>query len=164
MDAKEQILSLLASGVSNSQIAKATGTSESYVSQVKTDNPQTLPISSIDSKYNSMEERLADKLDEFLPLINKPQEILAALVRINSLKRRSQDGISSINSSHVTNNVVQITLPAYMATRFQTNANNEVIAVNDRSLVTMGNKEVIANLANYESTSKRLSRNITEEI
>jgi hypothetical protein len=147
MSPKEQIISLLTANVSTSQIAKATGTSESYVSQIKATAQIVQTTSARDNAYDNLEDILTAKLQDTIGFINKPQEVLAMLVKVNGLKRRSLE--SGDNAATVNNTVIQITLPPYMANRYRTNSNNEIVEVNDRSLVTMGNKEVIANLKHY---------------
>lgn len=153
MDKKEQILSLCATNATNTQIAQAVGVNESYVSQLRVLAPKApdLKAATRDGIYDSIEDKLAANLNEKIAYVQKPHEIMSLLRQVNNLKRRSESVTNNPNGLNITNNVVFVTLPTTLANRFSVNSSNEVIEVNGRSLVTMGNKEVLSKLPDYDT-------------
>ena len=83
MASKEQIIALAESGIAHSLIAKRTGVSESYISQVlsedsiraKTIQAQLAVLderTARDAKYDAIEDALLEKTSEIVPNLYKP--------------------------------------------------------------------------------------------
>lgn len=160
MDAQTQIINLLKAKVPSTQIAKAVGVDESYVAQIKATisteiSEQTIAL---DKKYDNMEDKLADKLQEVINsgLLLKPNELLNAITKINGLKRRSLERAENLNGPSISNNVVIVTLPEKIVSSYRVNPQNEVIEVGNRSLITMSNNSVMAELKKRTATMQEL--------
>jgi hypothetical protein len=87
-----------------------------------------------DAEYDHLEDALIEKLKKAMPLMVKPRDILDAMTRINSAKRRGQ---SAPDTSSNTQNVVNLILPNVIAQKFVTNGQNQVTRAGDQSLLTM---------------------------
>lgn len=165
----ERALDLLGQGLSTSIVASALGVTDSAISQLLS-NPdfaakvQELRVaalrksSELDNTYNDIEDKLLDKLERVMPIINKPRDILSAIKVINGAKRR---GVQSTGNEMAQAKIVQITLPQVINTSYVTNVNNQITEVQDengqsKTLVTMqsGSLDKFAN--NF--SPKRLSK------
>jgi hypothetical protein len=138
-------LQLLGSGIAAEATANALGVTPSRISQLLSeqqfsDQVATLRYENLqkhntrDSAYDSMEDRLLDKLEAAIPLMFKPQEILRGISIINGAKRRGQSAPDqTINQQ----NIVNLVLPEIIAQRFTVNIDNQVTRAGDQELHTM---------------------------
>lgn len=141
-------LKLLGQGIAPVMVASTLGVTESLVSQFMADSRFAHEVTklklgslqkqtAIDNKYLEIEDRLADKLLKAIPLMNKPMEIVRGLQVINATKRRGVADAGTVN--HQTQ-IVQLVLPGAFAAKFVTNAQNQIVEVQDgegqRSLIT----------------------------
>jgi len=134
---EERALELLGQGLSTGVVASALGVTDSAISQLLADenfasDVQKLRFDSLqkstqlDSTYTDIEEKLLETLEESLPLINKPRDILSAINVINGAKRR---GLDSPDSGALEAKVVQLTVPAVLQQKFVVNIANQVTEV-----------------------------------
>lgn len=146
---QERALSLLGSGYPAPIVASSVGVSESYISQLMSldwfsAQVQELKFlnlkkhTELDDAYDDLEEKLLKKLDKLVPLLIKPMDISRVLQTVNGAKRR---GAGSSEVGHITQNIVQLSLPPALLQRFIKNANNQIVEVQDgtgqqNSLVT----------------------------
>ena len=140
-----RILEMLGNGLAPSVVSSALGISESYISQLLAEESFSYQVTARryanlqantdrDRKYDKIEDALLNKMEELLPLMYKPSEVLRAVATINAAKRRGAD---TPTNTVVHNTVVQLTLPAAIMSRFVTNVNNQVVEAGEQELVTI---------------------------
>lgn len=143
---EDDILRLLSDGHSQEVVASTLGVSPSAISQhlakegfrdelaarksIKLDR-----YSKLDDSYDQVEISLLEKLKQTLPYLSKPGEISAVLAKINSAKRRLGDS-SKVQNTPVTQ-IINITLPTSVVHKFSRTRDGHVVAVDDKSLVTI---------------------------
>ncbi len=138
-------MQLLGSGLGPSAVALAVGVTESRISQLMSQEDFRESVSKLrfeslnkhnemDVKYDVMEDKLLKKLEEQLPLMQKPMEILRTLQVINAAKRRGQSAPEQLTQQ---NQVVSILMPTSITQKFTTNINNQVILAGDQTLETI---------------------------
>lgn len=142
-------LSLLGSGVSSEVVAAALGVSPSRISQLLSDETFATQVYALrfenlqkhtltDGKYDSIEDKLLEKLETNLPLMMRPMEILKALAVINGAKRRGAS-IPHSSGDLVGGSVVNLTMPVQVLQKYavQVNIMNQVVKTGDTDLVTI---------------------------
>lgn len=161
---QERALALLGSGYPPAIVANSVGVTESYISQLLSldwfsQQVQELKFlnlkkhTELDDAYDDLEEKLLKKLDKLVPLLIKPMDISRVLQTVNGAKRR---GAGSSDVGHITQNIVQLSLPPALLQKFIKNSNNQIVEVQDgtdqpKSLVTTSSGSL-----------ERLSREIRE--
>lgn len=149
-----RILELLGSGLGAEVVATACGVSPSYVSQLLSEQAFSEQVTARrfanlqaatkrDASYDEIEDALIAKMQDLLPMMYKPMEVLRAITVINSAKRR---GAGAPEHTHVNNTVVNLTIPTQILQKFVTNANNQVVEVGDQTLVTMPSAQLLNQL------------------
>lgn len=144
---EKKVLAMLGSGVSATIVASAVGVGDSYISQLvsvpqfayevaKLRMQNTQQYIDTDSKYDSIESKLLKKLEDCLPLMMRPLEILRAIQVINGAKRKTGLGSDTGNNTVAVQQVVQLTLPNVIVQKFTTNINNQVVTAGAQNLVT----------------------------
>ncbi len=165
----ERIKELLGVGLPNNVVASAVGVTDSYISQLLADPEFAAEVTQLklinltetaarDKKYNSLEDKLLEKLENVLPYLVKPMEVLAAIKTINSAVRRAAP---SELAGQANVQVVQLQLPdnSAFAARFVINKESQVVEIAGRSLATMPAKGVVAKL---QEAKKNAATNTTE--
>lgn len=139
---RDYIVSALKSGFDDSQIAAALGVTQSAVAQlIDAHNLRDLAarnsrFTSIDEKLNNIEESALTGLEKQVKYMTDPMKLLKVVTGINSAKRRSlAEGGTITNNNNV--QLVQVQLPAHLKVDIKLNAQNQVVAVDDRELTTM---------------------------
>jgi transcriptional regulator with XRE-family HTH domain len=158
----QQIKELLGLGLTNEQVATAAGVSASYISQLMADarfaaevisaRTQNLQASTLrDRRYDALEDKLVQKLDDQLDLMYKPREILSALAIINKAQRRGAPAQQALTSAST---VVQLNIPAILQQQnininqqVVLSSNKEVIEIDGQTMVTMPSHELLKQLA-----------------
>lgn len=156
-------LELLGSGISPVVVATTLGITESLVSQWLSQKEFAEQVvarrfsamqkhSTRDAKWDDLEDKLLAKLEDVIPWMTKPFEIIRALQMVNSAKRR---GPSAPENTHIANTVVNLQIPISIVQRFTKNADNQVIEVEGsavqetpkpsrQSLVTIDSNSLLA--------------------
>lgn len=158
--AEERALSLLGAGISPVHVASTIGVSESFISQLLSREDFASAVAHLktealqkhnsrDLKYDSLEDSLLGKLEQALPMMYKPHDILRAISTINGAKRR---GTSTIDSVVAQQTIVQIVLPTKVVSQFTVNAQNQVVQAGTQSLQTIQSGEL---LRQHESLTLR---------
>lgn len=142
-----RILELLGNGLSPEVTASAVGVSPSYISQLLSQQEFAEQVTarrfvslqeatSRDKKYDALEDALIEKMQDLLPLMYKPHDVLRAISVINAAKRR---GSSAPDNMVINNTVVSLSLPTTILNNFRitTDTNNQVIEAGEQALVTM---------------------------
>lgn len=155
MASKEQIIALAESGIAPALIAKRAGVSESYISQVLSEDSiraRTIKAqlavlderTARDAKYDAIEDELLEKTKKLVPALYKPQDIIKVLLMINRAERRgatSQQLAELANSRQ--DSVVPLELPERVRTKIIKSHTREVISVNGRGLITKDSRTLL---------------------
>jgi hypothetical protein len=144
---QERAQQLLGQGIQASIVAQTLGVTESYISQLLSQQPFLEGVTKMryealqkhnarDAEYDSLEDELLIKLKATLPLMFDPMKILRAIQVINAAKRRGSTEQGSV-SQH--NMVVNLTMPTAIIERFSVmkDANNQIIEAGSQKLVTI---------------------------
>lgn len=184
MSSKDKILALASAGVSNELIARQTGVSASYVSQVLAEDSIRTKVleaqlnllderTQRDAKYDAIEDLLLDKAKTVVSSLYKPQDVLRALQAINKAERR---GATSQQLAELANkkesSIVALELPDRIKTRIVKSSKQEIMAVNGRALVTKDSRlvyqEITANepisVGSPAETAKEIETPLSESI
>jgi hypothetical protein len=163
---EEKILNLLGSGIAPVQVSSACGVTESYISQLMGDEDFRAKVIELryenlskhnerDNNYDRIEDKLLQKLEQQLPMMFKPMEVLKALQVINAAKRRGQSAPESIVNQQ---NIINIVMPTQIINKFRVNSNNQVISAGSQDLVTMQSGALLKQLKGLENESSEQLR------
>lgn len=179
---KDKIKELLGLNLPNNVVASAVGVSEGYISQLLSEDifrmevaelriKNTLEHANRDKKYDSLEDKMLQRLEEKLDAgtsFLKPQEILVAIKVLNGAKRRAAP--AELNSQAATPGMVlnlQLPESSAFAAKFIVNGENQVIEIAGKSVATMSAKGVLKQLEdmhrNTISNEAMLPKNKDEE-
>lgn len=153
-----RILEMLGNGLQPEIVATASGVSPAYVSQLLSEESFSRQVTekrflnlqaatTRDRSYDSLEDKLLEKMEDLLPLMYKPMEVLRAISIINTAKRRG----SGVPESQVINNtIVQLQLPDIILNHFVKNETNQVIATGNQQLITIGAEKLTEKLSAHK--------------
>lgn len=156
---QDKIISLISRGLSQIEVAKATGFSAGYISQVVNDpinlelikeaQAKTLSAKvSLDDTYDSIEAKAAEILLETIVTkgqLMEPMKLMKLMQVANTAKRRLSTDLRQEDTSSsytVTINLPNVAMPTLTLVK---SANNEVLQVGDLELLTMPSALVKAN-------------------
>ena len=142
---ESRALALLGAGANPEQVAAALGITASRISQLVSDPEFAAQVADLrfqnlsqhnarDSKYDTIEDTLLERLENLLPLMHRPMEVMKAISTINGAKRRGQSAPQQITN---TQNIVNIQIPNLIVNKFTTNINNQVIRAGEQELLTI---------------------------
>src|ERR1700761_8083030 len=137
---EDQVLQLLGTGLAN-----AVGCSEQEVSRLLSNDHFREAVASLrvkslqshnerDAKYDRVEDRLLDKLEDSIDMLYKPRDLLSAIAVINKAQRR---GVSTPEQITTSKEVVPLSLPQVVVNKFAVNINNQVIQAGTQDLITI---------------------------
>jgi len=143
-----QLLKYMGAGCSATEAAKAAGCDVSYASQLYGDDEFAAQVEimrgvaterklKIDNAYEEIEEVLAGRLQKAAAVVTNTDQMLRILKFTNEAKKKMPERVKVEDGSGVT---VPLLLPIFLQANIQVNHNNEVIAVDGRSLQTMDSK------------------------
>lgn len=159
---EERALQLLGSGLPPATVASAIGITESRLSQLLSNPEFSAQVAQLrftrlqkhnerDSKYDTIEDSLLERLKDCLHLMYKPQDILRAIQVINAAKRRGAE--VPVESSQVGTSIqITLTLPTKTLHHFSVNTQNQVTEVFDtltessESLLTIQSSSLLSRL------------------
>jgi hypothetical protein len=161
---KEHAITLLAQGISTSQVAAAIGCDDSYISQLKADPEvqqkiaemsatQTLADVNFDSTLERAESLALEKIEKNLPFATLGQAMAA--FRVLNGARRRKDGVANPGAGGTTINV-NLTLPAAALPRYVTNAQSEIVEVEGKTMISATAKSIDQILAARAGNSANL--------
>lgn len=161
---KEHAITLLAQGISTSQVAAAIGCDDSYISQLRADPEvqqqiaersatQTLADVTFDSTLERAESLALEKIEKNLPFATLGQAMAA--FRVLNGARRRKDGVPTGGDQGITVNV-SLTLPANAMPRYITNAQSEIVEVDGKTMVSATPKTIDQILAARNGGSANL--------
>ena len=165
---KERAFRLLTSGATPQQVAYAVGCTPAYISQLLADEEFSLSVALARSKYmqdklerdqrmddkkDNIEDQLLTKLEQLVPYMNKPQDIIQALRVANQLKRSPQAPLAQQEVSQT----VRLSLPAHLLQKtkvqIQISPQNEILSADDQTFLSPHIRELQAQ-ATYANDSK----------
>jgi hypothetical protein len=169
MDLREQISEMLGNGLPAGAVAAAVGCDDSYVSQLLADEDFAAGVSAKklsrlqaystrDNKYDQIEDKLLERLDQTLPMLMRPAEITAVLAKINAAKRRGTVGVEGVVSQQ---QLVTLHMPVKLVQKFSTNIQQQVIDVGGQSLVTISPQSLLKTVGGTTDGNQQL---LTEEV
>lgn len=158
---EDRAATLLGTGLPAATVAASLGCSESYISQLLSQESFKSRVSTLryeslakhnarDTSYDTLEDKLLEKLDTSLPLMHRPVEILKALQVVNAAKRRGSSTPEAIQEKQA---VVSLVMPSVIVQKFTTNIQNQVIQAGNQELLTISSKE----LENGTGAAKRIA-------
>lgn len=171
---KSKILRLLGSGLSAEIVANAVGCDPSYISQLLADDEFRNQVSeeriksltsatARDEKYDTLEDRLLQKLSDTLDFFIKPRDVLFALATVNRMERR---GTRPQESTVINNKIVNLVLPQRVSNQFIVNSGQQIVGISTdsgvKSLVTLDSKYV-NNLAQQTLHNEPQERSESDE-
>ena len=160
---QDTILQLLSQpNITQADVAKVLNVTESYVSQIvsEPDFQQKLSAARVknlveetehDDKLGKTEAKALDRVNTMLDYVTKPLEAARIFQILNASKRR---GVTEAEKALVVNSqntVVMLQLPEVVKQKFITNANNEVVQIGDRPMVTMDSQLLLAKTKEKEN-------------
>lgn len=142
---EQRALELLGNGVSPEQTAAALGVSPSRISQLLSEDHFAQAVTQRryealckhnerDNNYDSLEDRLLKKMEDLLPMMVRPMEVLKALQIVNQAKRR---GSNNIDGSAEQKPIIELTIPVTILQQFTTNQLGQVVQAGSQSLETI---------------------------
>lgn len=161
---EEKALKLLGSGYTPQVVASACGVSVSRISQLLSEEDFAAQIAELrfenlqkhnrqDEKYDAIEEKLTTMLDDLLPLMLRPNDILKAISVINGAKRRGAAGNAEVGAAQ--NTVVNLVMPSVIVNKFTTNINNQVIQAGSQTLETVQATSLNERLKNFKALEEQ---------
>ena len=134
---EERALALLGSGISPVQVAASLGVTESRISQLLSEDSFASKVAELryeslakhnrrDASYDELEDALIEKMQDVIPLMHHPMEILKAIGVINAAKRRGQSTPESIIEKQ---QIINLTIPVQVINKFQTNIQGQVTTI-----------------------------------
>lgn len=143
MNPKEHAILLLSQGIPTSQVAAACGVSDSYISQLKADPEIQTQIAEkqaahsiadmqFDDDLETAENMALQKIKSNIAFANMGQAIAAFRI-LNTARRRADPVVTADAAVSVT---VNLTLPQSAVPRYVTNANNEIIEVEGKTMLS----------------------------
>lgn len=159
---EERALTLLGSGIAGEAVASALGVTASYISQLLSDEEFSEQVTALryenlqkhnhrDNTYDTLEDKLLVKLENSLPLMYKPAEVLKAIQIVNGAKRRGQSAPDQVTNQQ---NIVNLVLPTVILEKFATNLNNQVVRVGKQELLTLPSNQLLETADNHEQATK----------
>jgi hypothetical protein len=166
----DRALTLLGQGVPASVVAATCGVTESRISQLVSDPEFAAQIAELrfsslqkhnerDSQYDKIEDSLIKRLEDLLPLMMRPMEVLKAIQVINAAKRR---GASAPDQVVQQQTFINLNIPTTLIQKFQVNQNNHVIQAGEQTLLTLQSGSLLERVKGKEQQND-LARLVTPE-
>lgn len=160
----ERALTLLGQGIPPGIVAATCGVSESRISQLISEPEFAAQVAELrfnnlqahtarDNRYDTIEDKLSNKLEDLLPLMMRPMEVLKAIQIINAAKRR---GASAPESMLTQQTIINLTIPTQLIQKFQTNAQNHVIQAGEQTLLTLQSGSLLSKVKGAHHDSPEL--------
>lgn len=160
---EDRALALLGNGVMPEIVASALGVTPARISQLTSQDEFATKLIALryenlsrhnarDLRYDTIEDTLITKLEESLPLLFRPEQILKAVQTINSAKRR---GVSAPEQVTAAQTVVNITMPVKIINKFTKNVMNQVIEAGEQKLVTIQSSSLLNTLKTAQAKAEQ---------
>jgi len=156
----DQILELLGSGLSPAMTSNVLGITESRISQLLSNEDFAAKVVAKrmasaqgliarDGKYDKIEDKLLESLENSVRFLVDPMKVLRALQVINAAKRR---GAPALEQQPITaQTIVQLQVPVIVAAKFVLNGQKEVVEIDGRSMAPLSHNGVLSKLKEMQS-------------
>ncbi len=153
----ERIATLIASGLTDAQVATIIGVSPARISQIKKEEDFFTLLSakqtevaakdveeiSLTAKYTAAEHLLIEQVTQMAP-VSELRDVTAALRVIAERQEKAKSRMNPvIQGSPIINNIVQLSLPAHAIPEITLNSEKEVIAIGQRNLAPLSSQGVL---------------------
>jgi hypothetical protein len=160
----DKVKKLLGTGLSQDVVASTVGCNPSYISQLLKDENFAKEVAElrvielvknkeIDDKYDGLEQKLLEKLENILQFMTKPREILQALQIVNNAKRKAQT--SAIGHLGEGKTVVNLALPNIILNYYKVNIHGTLVEVGGRDLTPLNSKELLKTLEERKGANEK---------
>lgn len=164
---EERACVLLGSGLPPETVAATLGVTVSRISQLLAKEDFALEVTKLrfevlqkhntrDLSYDQLEDKLIQKLEDLLPLMVRPLEVIRAIQVVNSAKRRGTSTLDSPTVGVGAGTQITLTIPTKIVNKFTLNIHNQVVQAGEQSLVTIQPKALLD--LNQESSVPQLTR------
>lgn len=172
---RETLVSYIAAGYTAAQIAARFGvTPEAVLETMKSDTRLEADVvrvtryKKIDATYDSIEEIASRRLAQAVAFESDTMKLLKIASGINAMKRRSSSAEVSLGNESEATRYVKLAMPKRLEVKYETTSNNEVISVDDRSLVSMPAQQLLkqerSKQPELEHKNGHLPREMPEDI
>lgn len=163
---EDRAAALLGSGIKPEIVASSLGVSHARISQLMSDEAFASRVAELryqnlakhnerDDKADSLESRILERLEEEMPIVHRPMELLKMYQVLNAAKRR---GASTPEAIVEKQSIVQLVVPIQIINKFQSNAQGQVTVVGDTDLLTIqsGALESLSKERNQKTIQQRV--------
>lgn len=152
---EERACVLLGSGLPPETVAATLGVTVSRISQLLAKEDFAVEVTKLrfevlqkhnarDLSYDQLEDKLIQKLEDLLPLMVRPLEVLRAIQVVNAAKRRGTSTLGEGSPLEVgAGTQITLTIPTKIVNKFTLNIHNQVVQAGEQSLVTIQPKELL---------------------
>ena len=167
---EERALKLLGNGIKPEIVAASLGITVSRISQLVSDENFATRLAELrytnlakhnerDSNYDSIEDKLLEKLNDNIELMHRPREIIHAISVINAAVRRGSSTPEAVIEKQT---VIQLVVPVQLINKFQTNIQGQVTSIGDKDLLTIQSGSLDALLKEKRNGSPVVENRIIE--
>lgn len=151
---KNRALMLLGEGGCNAaQAAAAIGCDPSYISQLMADDEFAMQVATArsaslekelkrDANWDTLEDSLLRRMNDMLPFMNRPMEIIRAASIANAAKRRAIRGTAAGDGAGNAQ-VLVLQLPPIIEHHYTLNQNKEVVEIGGRTMATINSNTLL---------------------
>lgn len=146
---------MISAGSPLGAVADWFGVDQSYISQLFDQEILTRPLeNSRDDKWNKIEDKLLDKLQEFVPSISSPKAIVSILQMSNKAVRRGKTDDDFAKSNAKSNTVINIVIPERIQKKVTFNATSGAITtIEGNPMLTATKEQLPTFIENKEATA-----------
>lgn len=142
---ESRALTLLGQGFAPETVATAIGVSAARISQLLSQDEFAQAVAELrykqlashterDSKYDTLEDQILDRLKQSLSMVFDPMKLAKLLSVVNSAKRRGAAAPEHLTTQQT---VVQLNIPTQILQQFQVNLANQVVKAGQQDLITV---------------------------
>ena len=142
---EDRAATLLGSGIQPATVAASLGLTVSRISQLLSDDAFAARVAELRyqnlAKHNArdditdkLEDKVLEQLEDALPLIHRPMELVKAYQVLNGAKRRGSAAPDAIIEKQ---NIVQLVVPIQILNKFQVNSQGQAVTVGGQDLLTI---------------------------
>ena len=156
MSTKDDVKKLLAAGFSRIKVADMLNLKQGFIDTLLKDTKFAAEVEKEvtrralgnierDDRIDSLHDEVLTRMEDVVPYLEKPAMVLKAFQLINGAKLERDKRNLEQGTGGNAGKVVNIILPSHLmvhAVQHEVNANNEVVIVDSKPMVTMNSKEV----------------------
>jgi hypothetical protein len=170
-DSKERLLKYLVAGATQAQAASALGLSESYVSDLHSEDGFKAELAArklanleqhitVDNTIRSVESAAITKLKTLLPMVMDPMKVLAIFKVANSARSSQQ---VNQNPTVAATTIVNLQLPTAILQTYKSDSMGKIISIGETPMVTLQSANVERLAESYDNIRKLETSKHTEQ-